>query len=453
VRENSRTRANVYSKHRPKHENQPETNSNAANINTRNTIVSIVSPCSRVNENSARGFPQILLLPPTALSTFRAQKKTPPRKASPSDHRDERIARTFERSRNRSSNEGRCGERKHVARVYVLTRAPLLIYDDDDDNDDDDGRLFGIWRLGAKNKKKEIWTFAGEKETQNSKIMRAYTSHLTFVFAARRASTSYATTSTSTSSSTSPGVASRGRSKTSVRTYAFTPSSSASATSATSTYSSSSSSSSPVKNNYYNGNNKKSSKVVANARKGMLFNSEMDDIRRDAKPAEPVKFTLPLSIKLYPSKCLRAKNEPVTVFDDNLKELSKEMFKIMYETVGCGLAAPQVGVNYRLMVYNEAGAPGEGKEVVLVNPKISKFSKQKDFFEEGCLSFPKIYAEVEVRLMIFSSFLSIHFLLFVFAFAHKSCMYIWKTKNADERSKHEYTLIRVSFNKRLCGEM
>ena len=384
-----------------------------------------------------------------------AHKKNAASKSFSSDLRDEHIARTFERSRNRSSNEGRCGERKHVARVYVLTRAPLLIYDDDD-NDDDDGRL--LWRLAfgsKKTKKEEIWTFAGEKETQNSKIMRAYTSHLTFVFAARRASTSYATTSTSTSSSTSPGVASRGRSKTSVRTFAFTPSSSTSATSATSATSTSSYSSSPVKNNYYyyNGNNKKSSKVVANARKGMLFNSEMDDIRRDAKPAEPVKFTLPLSIKLYPSKCLRAKNEPVTVFDDNLKELSKEMFKIMYETVGCGLAAPQVGVNYRLMVYNEAGAPGEGKEVVLVNPKISKFSKQKDFFEEGCLSFPKIYAEVEVRLMIFSSFLSIHFLLFVFAFAHKSCVYIWKTKKADERSKHEYTLIRVSFNKKLCGEM
>ena len=380
-----------------------------------------------------------------------AHKKNAASKSFSSDLRDEHIARTFERSRNRSSNEGRCGERKHVARVYVLTRAPLLIYDDDD-NDDDDGRLFGFGVWEQKIKKKEIWTFAGEKETQNSKIMRAYTSHLTFVFAARRASTSYATTSTSTSSSTSPGVASRGRSKTSVRTFAFTSSSSTSATSATSTYSYSYS---PVKNNYYyyNGNNKKSSKVVANARKGMLFNSEMDDIRRDAKPAEPVKFTLPLSIKLYPSKCLRAKNEPVTVFDDNLKELSKEMFKIMYETVGCGLAAPQVGVNYRLMVYNEAGAPGEGKEVVLVNPKISKFSKQKDFFEEGCLSFPKIYAEVEVRLMIFSSFLSIHFLLFVFAFAHESCVYIWKTKKADERSKHEYTLIRVSFNKKLCGEM
>ena len=66
---------------------------------------------------------------------------------------------------------------------------------------------------------------------------------------------------------------------------------------------------------------------------------------------------------------------------------------------GVGLAAPQVGVNYRMMVYNEAGEPGRGKEVVLVNPKITKFSKTKDLFEEGCLSFPKIYADVEVRYL------------------------------------------------------
>ena len=134
----------------------------------------------------------------------------------------------------------------------------------------------------------------------------------------------------------------------------------------------------------------------------------------------------------------------MTVFDDSLKELSKEMFKIMYETVGCGLAAPQVGVNYRLMVYNEAGAPGEGKEVVLVNPKISKFSKQKDFFEEGCLSFPKIYAEVEVRVIVVSSFL---FSLLSLRVRVRVREGVWKTKTADERSKHKYTLIRVSFNR------
>ena len=95
-------------------------------------------------------------------------KKTPPRKASPSDLRDERIARTFERSRNRSSNEGRCGERKHVARVYVLTRAPLLIYDDDD-NDDDDGRLFGfgVWEQKIKKKK-----FGRLREKKRHKIVK-----------------------------------------------------------------------------------------------------------------------------------------------------------------------------------------------------------------------------------------------------------------------------------------
>jgi peptide deformylase len=81
-----------------------------------------------------------------------------------------------------------------------------------------------------------------------------------------------------------------------------------------------------------------------------------------------------------------------------LRRYALAMFKIMYETEGVGLAAPQVGVNYRLMVYNEAGEAGEGKEVVLVNPTITKFSKSKDLFEEGCLSFPKIYADVEVRL-------------------------------------------------------
>ena len=51
-----------------------------------------------------------------------------------------------------------------------------------------------------------------------------------------------------------------------------------------------------------------------------------------------------------------------------------------------------------MMVYNEAGEPGQGREVVLCNPQIVKFSKEKDLFEEGCLSFPKMYADVEVRI-------------------------------------------------------
>lgn len=48
------------------------------------------------------------------------------------------------------------------------------------------------------------------------------------------------------------------------------------------------------------------------------------------------------------------------------------------------------------MVFNPAGEPGEGEEIVLVNPKISKYSEKLVPFDEGCLSFPGIYAEVVV---------------------------------------------------------
>lgn len=68
---------------------------------------------------------------------------------------------------------------------------------------------------------------------------------------------------------------------------------------------------------------------------------------------------------------------------------------------GVGLAAPQVGVNIRLMVFNEFGPEAKGgpSETVLVNPEIVMRSRRAEREEEGCLSFPKIYAEVEVRVL------------------------------------------------------
>ena len=60
-----------------------------------------------------------------------------------------------------------------------------------------------------------------------------------------------------------------------------------------------------------------------------------------------------------------------------------------------GLAAPQVGVNVRLMVYNPEGEPGKGKEYTLVNPRIVERSEELDWFEEGCLSFPQMFGDVE----------------------------------------------------------
>lgn len=75
----------------------------------------------------------------------------------------------------------------------------------------------------------------------------------------------------------------------------------------------------------------------------------------------------------------------------------------MYQDNGVGLAAPQVGVNVRLMVCNETGERGRGQEMILVNPEIVAASKATTTGEEGCLSFPGIYAnvsravEIEVR--------------------------------------------------------
>lgn len=60
-----------------------------------------------------------------------------------------------------------------------------------------------------------------------------------------------------------------------------------------------------------------------------------------------------------------------------------------------GLAAPQVGVNVRLMVFNPTGKRGD-KEYVLVNPQIISSNKTQEVIEEGCLSFPQIFADVEV---------------------------------------------------------
>lgn len=77
---------------------------------------------------------------------------------------------------------------------------------------------------------------------------------------------------------------------------------------------------------------------------------------------------------------------------------------VLHRTDGIGLSAPQVGINVQLLVFNPAGERGEGEEIVLINPKVHKYSKKTLLFNEGCLSFPGIYADVEVMEDIFYLF-------------------------------------------------
>ncbi|XP_042034323.1 peptide deformylase 1B, chloroplastic-like isoform X2 [Salvia splendens] len=119
-------------------------------------------------------------------------------------------------------------------------------------------------------------------------------------------------------------------------------------------------------------------------------------VAKDELAASPtdLQFKGPLEVIKYPDPILRAKNKRIESFDESLKRLADEMFDVMYITDGIGLSAPQVGINVQLMVFNPAGERGEGEEIVLVNPQIKRFSKKIVPFEEGCLSFPKIYADV-----------------------------------------------------------
>ncbi|KAM1009396.1 hypothetical protein ACFX13_045704 [Malus domestica] len=130
------------------------------------------------------------------------------------------------------------------------------------------------------------------------------------------------------------------------------------------------------------------SPVRAQAKRG--FSVKEDEVAS----AADVEFEIPLKIVEYPDPILRAKNKRIDSFDDNLKNLVDEMFDVMYKTDGIGLSAPQVGINVQLMVFNPVGERGEGEEIVLVNPRVTRYSQKTRPFNEGCLSFPGIYADV-----------------------------------------------------------
>lgn len=104
-----------------------------------------------------------------------------------------------------------------------------------------------------------------------------------------------------------------------------------------------------------------------------------------------------------PNPILRQKAEPVSNFDDDLKEIIKEMVATLNNSgnakegvIGVGLAAPQIGIGRRIVLARKVSGRGEdGPVIVLVNPEIVKFSSVKEVGYEGCLSIPNTYSQVE----------------------------------------------------------
>ena len=102
------------------------------------------------------------------------------------------------------------------------------------------------------------------------------------------------------------------------------------------------------------------------------------------------------NILIHPDPRLKAVADPVAEIDDTVRRLADDMLETMYDAPGIGLAAPQIGVGKRLLVMDCVKEEGEApRPMVLINPEVTWSSDDRSTYEEGCLSIPDQYAEVE----------------------------------------------------------
>jgi peptide deformylase len=100
-------------------------------------------------------------------------------------------------------------------------------------------------------------------------------------------------------------------------------------------------------------------------------------------------------IIVLPDKRLRLVSQPVKKIGPETRALVEDMFETMYDAPGVGLAAIQVGVPDRVIVLDLAKKDEPKQPQVIINPELVWHSDQRSTYEEGCLSIPEFYEEVE----------------------------------------------------------
>ncbi|MFN3144548.1 MAG: peptide deformylase [Paracoccaceae bacterium] len=101
-------------------------------------------------------------------------------------------------------------------------------------------------------------------------------------------------------------------------------------------------------------------------------------------------------ILIHPDPRLKKRCDEVSDITPELRELADDMLQTMYDAPGIGLAAPQVGVMSRLLVMDcVKDADTAPRPLILFNPRIVWASEERNVYEEGCLSIPDQYADVE----------------------------------------------------------
>lgn len=100
-------------------------------------------------------------------------------------------------------------------------------------------------------------------------------------------------------------------------------------------------------------------------------------------------------ILVIPDPRLKLVSEPVAAVDDSIRALADDMLDTMYDAPGIGLAAIQIGVAQRVLVIDLAKQDEEKQPMVFINPEIVWSSEERAVYDEGCLSIPEYYEEVE----------------------------------------------------------
>lgn len=98
---------------------------------------------------------------------------------------------------------------------------------------------------------------------------------------------------------------------------------------------------------------------------------------------------------ILPDAMLRKPSEPVTTVTSEIRTLADDMLATMYDAPGIGLAAVQIGVMKRVVVIDLAKQEEDKTPMVFLNPEVTAASDELNVHEEGCLSIPEYYAEVE----------------------------------------------------------
>jgi peptide deformylase len=98
---------------------------------------------------------------------------------------------------------------------------------------------------------------------------------------------------------------------------------------------------------------------------------------------------------ILPDPILRQVSAPIERVDAELLTLADDMLETMYDAPGIGLAAVQIGVPRRMLVVDVAREGEDKNPQIFINPEIVTSSEERSVYEEGCLSIPEYYAEVE----------------------------------------------------------